>query len=82
MRRFISNKWQERWAPLKGGYGNEGYAIVELEDSILTFGGYWKNGTCSEYVFQFKVKVASKIYSLRRLKPQSKIKIGDEVGGV
>ena len=43
---------------MKGGYGNEGYAIVELEDSILTFGGYWKNGTCSEYVFQFKVKVA------------------------
>ena len=59
-----SDKKLKRSASLKGGYGNEGYAIVELEDSILTFGGYWKNGTCSEYVFQFKVKVVSKIHSM------------------
>ena len=39
---------------LQGGYGNEVFDTVSLNDRVYTFGGYWKNNTNSETVFMFK----------------------------
>ena len=37
-----------------GGYGNEVFDTISLEDRVYTFGGYWKNGTFGDHVYQFK----------------------------
>ena len=36
------------------GYGNEVFDTISLKDRVYTFGGYWKNGTWSDHVYQFK----------------------------
>lgn len=40
--------------PNPGGYGNEVFDTISLEDRVYTFGGYWKNGTFGDHVYQFK----------------------------
>ena len=37
-----------------GGYGHEIFDTVSLDDRVYTFGGYWKNGTYGDHVYQFK----------------------------
>ena len=37
-----------------GGYGFEIFDTVSLDDRFYTFGGYWKNGTYGDHVYQFK----------------------------
>ena len=50
---------------ISGGYGNEVFAAVSLQDRVYTFGGYWKNGTQSDVAFMFRANVWSQVGTLQ-----------------